>query len=382
MELIKESFQSYNREMELIYQKLTSLKESYSSNEYNLLLEGFWDKIKNIANSAGNFIGKNAGKTVNTIQKGSEYVHDLGKEIYNKGVELGKKAMGIAKDLYAKIVVEINKGIQKIKKFPKDIWINLNILYMRISDELGEMYQRSKEKGSDWIEQSKKTIIAIYKKMAAKLAETFLSFKKWGQANKEKFKQSVIDKQIEIQEAANTAKHSSFEAIRTIGNWISVNLNKLKSGAIDVSKYIGYFTLGLITLPFYISYWSIVKLHDLGKELLAAMQSGISTLKENLGETWDIYIERMKISYSNEREKIQPAILGGASDFEISNIEIGKKYMYRGKEVEAIAPGENGYTQIQPLGSKGKYAVKSSELIEKTNDNYNYLITKFNNFKY
>jgi len=377
--LIKEAFETYNNQMEIIYEQLTSLKESYSSNEYGLLLEGFWDKVKNIANAIGGALGSTAGKTVNTVQKGAEYIHDLGKSVYDKGVELGKQAVEIGKDLYTKIATSINKSIEAIKKFPGQVWDSLVTLYTTISDELGEIYEKAKEKGAEWLAQAKKTTIALYNKMANKLSETYYSIKKWAQGNKEKFKQSIIAKQTEIQEAANTAKQSTFDSIKAIGTWMSANLQKLKTGAIDAGKYAGYFTLGLIALPFYASYWAIVKLHDTGKELLAAMQNGIATLKKNMGESWDILISTMKKSYSDERGKMQPAVAGAAPT---PNIVIGNTYMYKGKEVEAVAPGADGSTKVKPVGKNTTYAVKSSELTEKTNDSYSYIITTFKNFNY
>jgi hypothetical protein len=160
---------------------------------------------------------------------------------------------------------------------------------------------------------------------------------------------------------------------------MSANLQKLKSGAIDAGKYAGYFTLGLIALPFYASYWAIVKLHDTGKELLAAMQNGIATLKKNMGESWDILISSMKKSYSDEIGKMQPAVAGAAPT---PNIVIGNTYMYKGREVEAVAPGADGSTKVKPVGKNTTYAVKSSDLTEKTNDSYSYIITNFKNFNY
>jgi hypothetical protein len=85
----------------------------------------------------------------------------------------------------------------------------------------------------------------------------------------------------------------------------------------------------------------------------------------------------MKKNYSTERGKMQPATAAAST-----NIEIGKTYMYKGKEVEAILQGAEGYTQIKPVGSNNKFAVKNSDLTEKTNDSYTYIVTKFNNFKY
>jgi len=355
--------------------ELTSLKESYSSNQYNLILEGFWDKVKNIAKSVGSAIGGGAGSTVTGIKKSVDFVHDLGTSVYDKGVELGKKAIEIGKDLYNKVANSIKSSIETIKKVPGLVWDNLVSLYTTISNEIGEIYEKAKEKGQEWVEQAKKTAIAIYNRMAQGLANVYNSVKAWGAANIEKFKAMIAKKQVELQEAANTAKQSSFDSMKQVGSWMSVNLEKLKNNSIDAAKSVGLFTLGLIALPFYASYWALVKTHQVGSELLAAMQSGIGTLKKNLGETWNILIEEMKASYA--AKTATPAAAGAAPA-----IQMGKTYMYKGKEVETVSAGADGNTKVKPVGGNMTYAVKNADLTEKTNDSYSYVITSFSNFKY
>lgn len=56
--LINEAFNRYNRKMYMIYSELNYLKESYSYKDSQLLMEGFWDKMRSAAKGSGVFLGK------------------------------------------------------------------------------------------------------------------------------------------------------------------------------------------------------------------------------------------------------------------------------------------------------------------------------------
>ena len=223
---IQSAFLVYETKMQEIYEELHMLKESYDSNDYELLMEGFWDKVKAIAKAVGTNVGKAAGTTVNTVQKSVNYVHDLGTKVYDKGVELGKKAIDVSKELYNKVANAIRVSVDAIKKAPRLLWNNLVSLYTTISEEIGEIYEKAKEKGGEWLENAKKTAISIYNRMAQGLANTYISIKKWAQKNKEEFKASLAEKSTEMAEAANVAKQSSFNSIKKLGNWFSENASK------------------------------------------------------------------------------------------------------------------------------------------------------------
>jgi hypothetical protein len=306
--LIQEAFLTYNKEMDKIYNELYSLKENYSDSEYNLLLEGFWDRVKAIAKSAigdaGITTGKVAGKTVVGVQKAVNAVHDFGKNVYDKGVELGKKATEVGKELYTKVSTAITTGIESIKKAPGLLWDSLTNLATTISGEISEIYNKAKEKGEEWVNMAKNNAIKIYNTMATKLSNAYVALKSWRQRNAEAFKQEVEQKKIEMIEAANVAKQSSIEGIKKLGGIISSWATDIKNGTIDYAKKGGTLLLGLLILPFYAAYVGIVKTYNLGNEFLMSMQSGIATIKRLLSKSWRLYVDNVKIGYATEGPQV------------------------------------------------------------------------------
>jgi hypothetical protein len=306
--LIQEAFLAYNKEMNKIYNELYSLKENYSNKEYNLILEGFWDRVKAIAKSAigtaGTATGKVAGKTVVGVQKAVGAVHDFGKNVYDKGVELGKKAIEVGKELYTKVSNAVTQGIESIKKAPGLLWDSLTNLATTVSGELSEIYNKAKEKGDEWVKMAKDSAIKIYNTIATKLSNAYVSFKTWRKNNAEAFKQEIEQKKIEMIEAANVAKQSSIEGIKKLGGIISSWAKELKDGTIDYAKKGGTLMLGLLILPFYAAYVGIVKTYNLGNEFLTAMQSGIATIKRLLSKSWGLYVDSVKLGYAAEGPKV------------------------------------------------------------------------------
>jgi hypothetical protein len=232
--LIQEAFLTYNKEMYKIYNELYSLKENYSNREYNLLLEGFWDRVKAIAKGvigdAGVTTGKIAGKTVVGVQKAADAINSFSKNVYDKGVELGKKAIEVGKDLYTKVSTAVTQGIEAIKKAPGLLWDSLTNLATTVSGELSEIYNKAKEKGEEWIKMAKDNATKIYNTIATKLANAYVSFKAWRKNNAEAFKQEVELKKGEMLEAASVAKQSSIEGIKKLGNLISSWATDIKNG--------------------------------------------------------------------------------------------------------------------------------------------------------
>lgn len=302
--LIQEAFLTYNTEMEKIYNQLSSLKESNSNEDYSLILEGFWDRVKAIAKSAignaGIATGKVAGKTVVGVQNAIKTVHDLGKTAYDKGVELGKKAIEVGKDLYTKVSNAVSQGIEAIKRAPGLLWDSLTNLATTVSGELSEIYNKAKEKGEEWIKMAKDNAIKIYNTIATKLSNAYVSLKLWRKRNAEAFKQEVEQKKIEMLEAASVAKQSSIEGIKKLGGIISSWATDIKNGTIDYAKKGGTLMLGLLILPFYAAYVGIVKTYNLGSEFLTAMQSGIATIKRLLSKSWRLYVDNVKLGYAAE----------------------------------------------------------------------------------
>lgn len=301
---INEAFFTYIRRMDKIYQELNSLKESYSPKQYELLLEGFWDRVKSMAGQAGGAVGSAVGKTSNAVKTATAAVNKFGSDVYDKGVELGKKAIDVSKDLLNKLGNAINSGIEAIKAAPGQLWDNVVALSTSIGSEIAEIYKKAKEKGGEWLESAKNTATQAYQKLASGLSLAYNSVIEWGKKNAEEFKNMLSQKSAELKEAADSAKQSSFEGMKSIGEFISENFTKIKDKTIDVAKYAAILTLGLVALPFYATYIASKKIYEFGDELVDSMKSGIETLKKNLGETWDIAVSSYKQAKDAETSKL------------------------------------------------------------------------------
>ena len=298
--IIKEAFQTYNRQMESIYEQLTYLKESYSSKEYNLLIEGFWDKVKAIASAIGGKVGTTAGKTVNTIQKSTEYIHDLGKSVYDKGVELGKKAVEIGKELVSKVSEVTKNAVASIKSAPGRLFDACKDIYSSISNEVGEIYKKAKEKGGEFLNAAKTTITEMYNKVASDLSEGINTFKAWASKNIEAFKKMTEEKKSELLEAAKSAEASANETVKKIGAYMKSFYEKGK----DAAKNVGYFSIGLVVLPFYASYILAKKTYELGEDTVAVISSGIESIKKNVPEVWAEFSKSFEEGRESEKRPV------------------------------------------------------------------------------
>ena len=297
--IINEAFFVYDRKMNKIYEELNSLRESNSYEEYNLLLEGFWDRVKSIAGQVGKGVGdiKNAAtNSVNVISK-------LGKDVYDKGIELGKKAIEVGKELYSKISNAISTAIVAIKSAPGQLWDGIVSLTTSVGSEIAEVYKKAKEKGGEWLAVAKQTATDIYKKMASGLADAYKAISTWATANVDKFKEMLKQKASELVEASTVAKDSTFEGLKQIGEFISSVASKIKDGTIEVSKFTGKLLLAVLVLPFYATYLITKKTYEVGEEFVDAMKAGINTLKTNLGETWEAGVAGYKATQEPEIAK-------------------------------------------------------------------------------
>jgi hypothetical protein len=283
---LEQSFNEYNRNMDAIYMELYSLKESYSSEDWNLLREGFWDKVKAIGGGAANAAGKAVGNVTGAIKKSVDYVHDLGTSVYDKGVELGKKAVEVTKDFYNKAAAAITQGIDSIRKAPGQLWDSVTNLCSTLAGEISETYKKAKAKGEEWLKAAKETAINLYRSMAEGLSSLYKSTKEWANKNIEAFKKMVVDKKSELLEIAGTARKSANVSIKQIGESIVAYFEKFKDGAIKVSKSLGMLVIGLVSLPLYGVYIMTKKTYELGEDLAAAASAGFDKLKAGLGDAW------------------------------------------------------------------------------------------------
>lgn len=296
---LEQLFKTYNRNMDYIYMELYSLKESCSSEEWLLLREGFWDKVKSVAGAVGRAAGSAVGNVTGAINKSVDYVHDLGTSVYDKGVELGKKAVEITKDFYNKAKGAINQGIESIKKAPGQLWDSVTNLCSTVAGEIAETYKKAKEKGEEWLKAAKQTAIDLYTSMAEGLSGLYASTKDWASKNIDAFKKMVVEKKAELLELASSAVKSTNETIKQIGESISGYFEKFKDGAIKVSKGIGMLVVGMVALPLYGVYIMTKKTYELGEDLAAAAASGFDKLKTGLGDAWN----ELKTQFTGSKEK-------------------------------------------------------------------------------
>ena len=342
---LEQAFKTYNRSMDAIYMELYSLKESCSPKEWTLLREGFWDKVKAVAGGAAKAAGKAVGNVTGAINKSVDYVHDLGTSVYDKGVELGKKAVEVTKDFYNKAKGAITQGIESIKKAPGQIWDSVTNLCSTVAGEIAETYKKAKEKGEEWVKAAKETAVNLYTAMAEGLTNLYASTKEWASNNIEAFKKMVIAKKAELLEIATTAVKSANAAIKEIGQSISAYFEKFKDGAIKVSKGIGMLVIGIVALPLYGVYIMTKKTYELGEDLGAAAAAGFNKLKAGLADTW------------NELKSV------GA--------EISKQF--KGGKEEADAAWENlsDEEKVKMAGQFGQLAVAESFRYLKTFESFN-----------
>lgn len=284
---LEQAFKTYNRSMDAIYMELYSLKESCSPKEWTLLREGFWDKVKNIAGGAANAAGKAVGNVTGAISKSVDYVHDLGTSVYDKGVELGKKAVEVTKDFYNKAKGAITQGIESIKKAPGQLWDSVTNLCSTVAGEIAETYKKAKEKGEEWLKAAKETAVNLYTSMAEGLTNLYESTKEWATKNMEAFKKMVTEKKAELLEIATTAVKSANAAIKELGVAATKYFEKFKDGAIKVGKNIGLLVAVLVGLPLYGVYIMTKKTYELGNDLGSAAAAGFNKLKAGLANGWE-----------------------------------------------------------------------------------------------
>jgi len=269
--LISEAFRQYAKDMDKIYFQLNAVKESYTSKDAQRINEGFWDTVKAAAKGTGAFLGK-------TTQKISNFSSD----VYDKGVELGKKAVEVGKDLANKVVEVSKNAVEAIKKAPGRLFDACKDLYSSVSNEVGEIYKKAKEKGGEWMASAKQTVTDLYNKVSLSLANGVRSFKDWATKNVEEMKKTVETKKGELIEASKFAKTSLNDTIKKVGEAIESALTKGK----DIAKNVALFSMGLVILPFYASVQMAKKTYQLGEEIAESVKAGIETLKTNCADVW------------------------------------------------------------------------------------------------
>lgn len=285
--LVIEAFNTYNRKMNRVFYELNSLKESYSFRDSQLLMEGFWDKLKAAASGAGSFLGKATQKVAN-----------FSKDVYDKGIELGKKAIDIGKELVNKVGEVAKSAIDAIKSAPGKLWDACKDLYSSVSNEVGEIMKKAKEKGEEWVKQAKQTITEIYTKISTSMSEGIKTFNEWAQKNADAAKKMVEEKKAELIEAAKMAKESTDATIKQIAEGITSFYEKGK----EVAKNTALFSLGLVLLPFYGAVKLAQKTYELGEDVTQMIANGVENIKKNVPEVWKAFTDGFKAGMDSEKK--------------------------------------------------------------------------------
>lgn len=306
-QLIYEAFSSYSRRMNRLYQELYSIKESFSHRQSNLLMEGFLDTIKAGARGFGSFLGKT-----------TKAISDFSTDVYNKGVELGKKAIEIGKDLVNKISTAVSNAIDYIKKTPGRIWEGCKEIYSSVTNEIAEIWKKAKEKGSEFLKAAQDTIKTVYQKVASRISEAVKSFTEWASANKEAFLKWLDTKKNELYEAAKTAMNSASDMAKKVGNQVMKffqKTGKMLKGAgyaaagyakvaaesgIKFAKMVALFAIGCVALPFIAAGYVIKKTYELGKEVIQWTSDGLVSIKNNCAEIWNEFSNAFQAAASGE----------------------------------------------------------------------------------
>jgi phage-related protein len=286
---IQQAFRLYERKMTRVYQELNSIKESCSYREQELLMEGFWDKIKSAASGAGSFLGKTARDITN-----------FSTNVYDKGIELGKKAVEIGKELVNKVSEVTKKAVAAIKSAPGKLFDACKDIYASISNEVGEIYKKAKEKGGEFLDNAKKTITDMYNKVASGLSDGINTFKEWASKNIEAFKKMTQEKKADFLEAAKSAESSANETVKKIGTY----MKSFYEGGKDAAKNIAFFAIGSVVLTFNASYLLAKKTYELGEETAGVINSGIESIKNHSSETWSMFINSIKDSWEAGKKPV------------------------------------------------------------------------------
>lgn len=196
----------------------------YNTNESNsedrmLIIAGYEDTVNE---GLGKLLGKLAGKIASAPRK----IASKAKDLYNKGVELGKKAVGVVTDFFKRTGERISAMLDQWGTKIKEGWANFTAwckrTYNNISLTLIDFWESTKEKG----EAFKKAIGVFWENMKNKLKKAFEDTKrrfqewggnisKWVTDNWKQLKEWSADKYEGAVEWLRQKYDAALEAIRT-----------------------------------------------------------------------------------------------------------------------------------------------------------------------
>ena len=150
--LINEQFDLYSYRVNKIYNELTSLNESYSNRDYNLILEGFWDKLmgkaKDSTLAATTWIGKQSRAAIDLYDKGVEKAKDIvqaGKKLVDNVMNITIKVMDSIANAPYKIFETLVDYYNNITENVKNIYEEAKTIAKEMGDEVNNVMQTAKE---------------------------------------------------------------------------------------------------------------------------------------------------------------------------------------------------------------------------------------------
>lgn len=268
---IKKAYATYIKEMNSIYDELflnvSYIKENYSTDLADAVLEGFWDTMKKGAHKVGKFIGSGVKK---------------GEELVGKAKELGSRAYDKTANLMNKIGDALNRAKQYILSAPGKIYDYMSELWAQIKSSTSELYQNAKQQGEQALEQAKSTIKETYNKVIASIKGELVKLKDWAIKNWHKFVQYLQAKKTEWLEIAKLLAQRGKEEYTELSNAIKTMFIEIGKGVATGAKWGANAIILSVSLPIY----AVYKGGEAGLNALVAVWDSI---KKNAPEVYQAF---------------------------------------------------------------------------------------------
>jgi len=294
------------------------INEKYGEDQAKLFEAGFWDKLKTGASKVGSFFGKTAGSATNigksavagvkqaadTVAGGVKQavgnVVDKTKLAYQKGAELGNKALDAVKNVAGKISDFFGKAWEGLMNAPEAFWNKMKEGWNTVADE----FVKLKETAGDKFQLNVGLILEdLNKKLCKKLRE-LTGDKQMGdyaiaRKRPSDFKGKYAKFSGTLEAVAKELVNSKSQEAKEFGQKL---LESLKQGSQDV----GMFLLGLIVAPFYAIGWAGKKLFNLGMDFGQSVEGFIKTAKTEVPEIWNEFKSGVKTGYQEKTAPTNP----------------------------------------------------------------------------
>lgn len=271
----------FEQEIDSIFEKVYSLNESITSLERKSLIQGFEDGLKE---GLGSWLGSALGKTTNFFRG----LPDKAKGWYQKGKNYASQAWNWVKDLANKIVNGVKTGFSNainwcstnFKKFTEMVSNAYNTAIEGIKSAWQKLSGKISE-FSDWCVDMWNKLVENVKSLVKKTKEKLLSLGS-------KISDWVSSSWQKIKEYAENAKNSTIEAFRKLGEKVS---NGLKSGLKKAGE--------IASAVLLICAWPFSKLIELVKKIPSLWQKLVAIITNYIKSE----IEDFKRAYGEEMER-------------------------------------------------------------------------------